>query len=84
MGDSINSNDFSAKGYLLLIQKHFVTHMHSLAIFVEEGLSFAQLLSLETLRIPVDMFSADINSILCLLILAFFYCVVFDIIPYLT
>ena len=35
------------RGYLLLIQKDSVTHMHGLAVYVKEGLPFAQDLSLE-------------------------------------
>ena len=35
------------RGYLPLIRKHSVTHMHGLAVYVKEGLPFAQYLSLE-------------------------------------
>ena len=35
------------KGYLALIRKDFSTHMHGLAVYVKEGLPFAQVLSLE-------------------------------------
>ena len=34
-------------GYLLLIQKISVTHMHGLAFYVKEGLPFVRDLSLE-------------------------------------
>ena len=34
-------------GDLLLIQKYSSTHMHGLAVYVKEGVSFAQDLSLE-------------------------------------
>ena len=44
---SIDSGNFSVKGYLLLIQKYFSTHMHGLAVYVKEGVSFAQDLSLK-------------------------------------
>ena len=47
LDDSINSGNFSVKGYLLLIRKDSSTHMHGLAIYVKEGLSFARDLSLE-------------------------------------
>ena len=43
----VNSDDFSVRRYLPLIQKDSITHMHSLAVYVNEGLSFAQDLSLE-------------------------------------
>ena len=35
------------RGYLPLIQKDSSTHMHDLAVFVKEGLFFAQDFSLE-------------------------------------
>ena len=35
------------RGYLPLIQKAFVTHMHGLAVYVKEALPFALDLSLE-------------------------------------
>ena len=34
-------------GYLPLIQKDSTTHVHGLAVYVKEGLTFAQDLSLE-------------------------------------
>ena len=36
------------RGYLLLIQKDSITHMHGLAVYVKEGLLFARDLSLES------------------------------------
>ena len=45
--DSIDSGNFSVRGYLPLIRKDSSTHMHGLSVYVEEGLSFAQDLSLE-------------------------------------
>ena len=47
LDDSVNYDDFSVRGYLPLIRKDFSTHMHGLAVYVNEGLSFAQDLSLE-------------------------------------
>ena len=44
---SIDSGNFSVRGYLPLIRKDSSTHMHSLAAYVNEGLPFAQDLSLE-------------------------------------
>ena len=45
--DSIDSGNFSVRGYLPLIRKDSITHMNSLAVYVKEGLPFAQDLSLE-------------------------------------
>ena len=45
--DSIDSGNFSVRGYLPLIRKDSGTHMHGLAVYVKEGLPFAQDLSLE-------------------------------------
>ena len=44
---SIDSGNFSLRGYLPLIQKDSSTHMHGLAVYVKEGLPFARDLSLE-------------------------------------
>ena len=46
---SIDSGNFSVRGYLPLIQKDSRTHMHDLTVYVKEGLPFAQDLSLENL-----------------------------------
>ena len=45
--DSINSGNFSVRGYLPVIRKDCSTHMHSLTVYVKEELPFAQDLSLE-------------------------------------
>ena len=47
LNDSIDSGNFSVRGYLSLIQKDSSTHMHGLAVYVKEGLPFAWDLSLE-------------------------------------
>ena len=47
LDDSIDSGTFSVRGYLPLIRKDSSTHMHGLAVYVKEGLPFAQDLSLE-------------------------------------
>ena len=47
LDDSIDSGNFSVRGYLPLIWKDSSTHMHDLAIYVKEGLPFALNLSLE-------------------------------------
>ena len=47
LDDSIDSGNFSVRGYLPLIQKDSSTHMHGLTVYVKEGLPFARGLSLE-------------------------------------
>ena len=45
--DSTDSINFSVRGYLPLIQKDSITHMHDLTVYVTEGLPFVRDLSLE-------------------------------------
>ena len=45
---SIDSDNFFVRGYLPLIQKDFITHMHSLVVYVKEELPFAQDLSADS------------------------------------
>ena len=45
---SIDSSHFSVRGYLPLIRKDSITHMHVVAVYVKEGLPFARELSLES------------------------------------
>ena len=47
LDDSIDSGNFSVRGYLPLIRKDSVTDIHGLAVYVNEGLPFARDLSLE-------------------------------------
>ena len=47
LDDSNDSGNFSVRVYLSLIWKDSSTHMHSLAVYVKEGLPFAWDLSLE-------------------------------------
>ena len=47
MDDSIDSGNFSMRGYLPLIRKDSSTHLHGLAVYVKEELPFARGLSLE-------------------------------------
>ena len=47
LNGSIDSGNFSVRGYLPLIRKDSSTHMHGLAVYVKEGLPFAWDLSLE-------------------------------------
>ena len=43
LDDSIDSGNFSTRGYLPLIQKDSSTHMHGLAVYVKEGLILRKL-----------------------------------------
>ena len=47
LDDSIDSDNFSVRGYLPLIQEDSSTHMHGLTVYVKEGLPFPLHLSLE-------------------------------------
>ena len=47
LDDSIDSSNFSVRGYLPLIRKDSGTHMHGLAVYVKKGIPFAKDLSLE-------------------------------------
>ena len=47
LDDSIDSGNFSVRGYLPLIPKDFGTHMSALIVYVKEGLPFVPDLSLE-------------------------------------
>ena len=47
LGDSIDSDNFSGRGYRPLIRKDCTTHMHGLEVYVKERLLFARDLSLK-------------------------------------
>ena len=47
LNDSIDSGNFSVRGFLPLMRKDSSTHTHRLSVYVTEGLLFAQELSLE-------------------------------------
>ena len=47
LDNSINPGKFSVWGYLPLIRKDYITHMHGLAVYVKEGLYFAPGISRE-------------------------------------
>ena len=55
LDDSIDSGSFSVRGYLPVIWKDSITHMHGLKVFMKEELPFAWDLSLEN----------SLNSYLC-------------------
>ena len=38
LDDSIESGDFSVRGYLPLIRKDSITHVYGLAVYVKEGI----------------------------------------------
>ena len=41
LNNSLDSGNFSVRGYLPLIRKDSSTHMHGLAVYVKEGFPFA-------------------------------------------
>ena len=47
LDDSTDSGNFSVRGYLPLIWKDSITHIHGLAVYGKEGLPFARDLFLE-------------------------------------
>ena len=64
LDESIDSGSSSVRGYLPLIRKDSITHMHGLAIYLKEGLPFTRDLSLEN----VLMFSTGSASLSVLLL----------------
>ena len=56
LDDSIDSGNFSVRGYLPLIGKDSSTHMHGLAVYIKEELPFSRNLSLEN---PTDSYVFD-------------------------
>ena len=52
MDDSVGSGNFSVRGYLPIIRKSSVTHVHVLAVYVKEGLPFVRDLYLENSANP--------------------------------
>ena len=47
LDDSVDSGNFSARGYIPLIRKDSISYMHGLAVYVKEGLPLARDLSLK-------------------------------------
>ena len=47
LDDSIDSGNFSVRGYLPLIWRDSITHMHCLTVYMKKGFPFAWDLSLE-------------------------------------
>ena len=67
LDDSINSGNFSVTGYLSLMRRDSITHMHGLAVYVEEGLPFAWFSYIENSTGSYLMFSACFTSLSVLL-----------------
>ena len=61
LDDSIDSGNFSVRGYLPLIRNDSITHMHSLAVYVKKWLPFSWDLSLKNCGFLL-MFSASFTS----------------------
>ena len=72
---SIDSGNFSVRGYLPLIQKDSSTHMHGLTVYVKEGLPFAWDLSLENFADSYLCFRMASLSVLLLFPLSMTYVV---------
>ena len=68
LGDSIDSGNFSVRGYLPLIRKDSSTHMHGLSVYVKEGLPFARDLISRKLCRFLLMFSTCFTSLSVLLL----------------
>ena len=74
LDDSVDSGNFSVRGYLPLIQKDSITHMHGLAAYFNEGLPFAQEILENLYEISrkvsgfVPMFSTSFTSLSVLLL----------------
>ena len=56
LDDSIDSFNFSVRGYLPLIREDSITHMHGLAVYVKKGLPFARTNLWKTLQILIYVF----------------------------
>ena len=68
LDDSIDSGNFSVRGYLPLIRKDSSTHMHGLAVYVNGGLSFCTGLISRKLCRFLLMFSTCFTSLSVLLL----------------
>ena len=67
LDDSIDSGNFSVRGYLTLIWKDSSTHMHGLAVHVKKGLHFAWDLSLQN-SADSYLFLTSFTSLIVLLL----------------
>ena len=71
MDDSIDSANLSVRGYLPLIRKYNITHMHGLVVYVKEGLPFAWDLYLEN---SADSYLRFLLALLLSVCYFFFLC----------
>ena len=74
LDDSVDSGTFSVRSCLHLIQRESSTHMHVFAIYMKEGLPFAEDLSRNHLQILTYVFSWLYFTVLLLfpLLITFF------------
>ena len=75
---SIDSTNFSIRGYPPSIQKDSVTNIHFLAIYVKEGLHFAWNLSLENSKDSYLCFRLAVLHLVSYFSPSFSLCMVFD------
>ena len=66
MDDSIDSDNFSERGYLPLIWKDSISHMHGPTVYVKEGLFCTGLISRKPCRFLL-LFSTGFTSLSALL-----------------
>ena len=67
LDDSIDSGNFSVRGYLPLIRKNCLTHMDGLVVYVKKGLPFARNISRKLCGIFL-IFSTNFTSFIVLLL----------------
>ena len=67
LNDSIDSGNFSVRGYLLLIWKDYISHRYGLAVYAKEGLPFTWDLSLKNSAVSF-LFSNGFTSLSVLLL----------------
>ena len=72
LDDSIDSCNFSVRGYLSLIRIDSGTHVHGLAVYVREGLPFAREFISRKLCKFLLMFLTDFTTLLFFLSITFF------------
>ena len=80
--DSFDSSNFSLRSYLPLIPGDYVTHMHGLALYMKEGLPFAQDFFLKNSQ-DSYLFPTGFTSLSVLLFFLFwspssYLCTIFD------
>ena len=68
LDDLIDSGNFSERGYLPLIRKDYITHMHGLAVYVKEGLP---LNAFKGIFYMIFSFNLDVHCIICVKLIYF-------------